>query len=304
MPASVSSPQAPACSCLAARLLGSRHAVRDAGDWRRDSGRSVRRLHERASVSIFRPIPSPRWLAADGPAASGFRRRARADQSLVGAGRRRRSAPRSAFCRALGPALTVALLLPVTFNLDPTAALIMFAGIYYGAMYGGSTIVHSAEHAGRERDDGHGDRGPSDGAPRTRAAQRSRPRRSDRSSQARSRRSHCRLRRRSLVQIALALRARRLFRADGARVRHWCARFLGRRSLRGLASLFIGLVLGFVGIDGLSGEARLTFGIPYLLDGIDVVIVAVGLFAVGEALTVLARGEQTAKCCRSDAASR
>src|SRR4029453_11115332 len=39
----------------------------------------------------------------------------------------------------IGPALTVALLLPVTYNLDPTAALIMFAGIYYGAMYGGST---------------------------------------------------------------------------------------------------------------------------------------------------------------------
>jgi putative tricarboxylic transport membrane protein len=55
-------------------------------------------------------------------------------------------------------------------------------------------------------------------------------------------------------------------------------------------SLFIGLTLGFVGIDGLSGEARLTFGIPYLLDGIDVVIVAVGLFAVGEALAALAEG--------------
>src|ERR687891_507692 len=39
----------------------------------------------------------------------------------------------------IGPALTVALLLPVTFNLDPTAAFIMFAGIYYGGMYGGST---------------------------------------------------------------------------------------------------------------------------------------------------------------------
>src|SRR5262245_60356343 len=39
----------------------------------------------------------------------------------------------------IGPALTVALLLPVTYGLDPTAALIMFAGIYYGAMYGGST---------------------------------------------------------------------------------------------------------------------------------------------------------------------
>ena len=41
----------------------------------------------------------------------------------------------------IGPALTVALLLPVTFSLDPTAAFIMFAGIYYGGMYGGSTTA-------------------------------------------------------------------------------------------------------------------------------------------------------------------
>src|SRR5688500_6758811 len=39
----------------------------------------------------------------------------------------------------IGPALTVALLLPVTYRLDPTSSLIMFAGIYYGGMYGGST---------------------------------------------------------------------------------------------------------------------------------------------------------------------
>src|SRR3954470_18689252 len=39
----------------------------------------------------------------------------------------------------IGPALTVALLLPMTFKLDPAGSLIMFAGIYYGAMYGGST---------------------------------------------------------------------------------------------------------------------------------------------------------------------
>ena len=41
----------------------------------------------------------------------------------------------------IGPALTVALLLPITYNLDPTSAFIMFAGIYYGAMYGGSTTA-------------------------------------------------------------------------------------------------------------------------------------------------------------------
>eukprot|EP01133_Synstelium_polycarpum_P027301 gene27301-32901_t len=40
---------------------------------------------------------------------------------------------------SIGPALTVALLLPVTYKLDPAGSLIMFAGIYYGGMYGGST---------------------------------------------------------------------------------------------------------------------------------------------------------------------
>src|SRR5215510_14772494 len=39
----------------------------------------------------------------------------------------------------IGPAMTVAILLPVTFNVEPTSAFIMFAGIYAGAMYGGST---------------------------------------------------------------------------------------------------------------------------------------------------------------------
>ena len=41
----------------------------------------------------------------------------------------------------VGPALTVAMLMPLTVKLDPTGALIMFAGIYYGAMYGGSTTT-------------------------------------------------------------------------------------------------------------------------------------------------------------------
>src|SRR5688500_20203989 len=48
----------------------------------------------------------------------------------------------------IGPALTVALLLPITFNLDPTSAFIMFGGIYYGAMYGGSTKIGRASCRG------------------------------------------------------------------------------------------------------------------------------------------------------------
>ena len=61
---------------------------------------------------------------------------------------------------------------------------------------------------------------------------------------------------------------------------------LGNSPARGLASLFFGLVLGLIGLDSQSGQPRLTLGIPELLDGIDIVIVAVGLFAVGETLFV------------------
>ena len=61
---------------------------------------------------------------------------------------------------------------------------------------------------------------------------------------------------------------------------------LGDSLTRGLASLFIGLALGLVGIDLQTGQARFTLGIPEMLDGIDTVVVAVGLFAIGETLYV------------------
>ena len=59
---------------------------------------------------------------------------------------------------------------------------------------------------------------------------------------------------------------------------------LGSSIVRGLLSLFLGLFVGLVGIDQLTGNARFSFGIPQLLDGIDVMILVVGLFAVGETL--------------------
>jgi putative tricarboxylic transport membrane protein len=64
---------------------------------------------------------------------------------------------------------------------------------------------------------------------------------------------------------------------------------LGGSLARGLASLFLGVALGLVGIDLQSGQARFTLGVPELLDGIDVVVVAVGLFAVGETFYMAAR---------------
>ena len=185
----------------------------------------------------------------------------------------------------IGPALTVALLLPVTFNLDPTAALIMFAGIYYGAMYGGSTTSILLNTPGESATmvtaiEGHqmarAGRGGAAlstaaigsfvaGTLATMALTFAAP---------------------ALVKLALLFGPAEYFALMVLAFVMVCS-LLGPSLVRGLASLFIGLTLGFVGIDGLSGESRLTFGIAYLLDGVDVVIVAVGLFAVGEALLVL-----------------
>ncbi|HEX6034724.1 MAG TPA: tripartite tricarboxylate transporter permease, partial [Anaerolineales bacterium] len=68
---------------------------------------------------------------------------------------------------------------------------------------------------------------------------------------------------------------------------------VGKSLLRGLISLFVGLFIGLIGIDVLTGQPRLTFGVTELLDGIDVVVVAVGLFAVGEALYVASQMRHT-----------
>ena len=59
---------------------------------------------------------------------------------------------------------------------------------------------------------------------------------------------------------------------------------LGSSVVRGMTSLFIGLGIGLIGIEATSGQTRYALGIPELYDGLDIVVVAVGLFAVGEAL--------------------
>ena len=64
---------------------------------------------------------------------------------------------------------------------------------------------------------------------------------------------------------------------------------LGSSRVRGFMSLFIGLALGVMGIDQQTGQARLTFGSPELLDGMELVVVLVGLFAIGETIYVASR---------------
>ena len=75
------------------------------------------------------------------------------------------SARWSACCPGSGPIATIAMLLPITFGLDPVGALIMLAGIYYGAQYGGSTTAILVNIPGRGDLRGHGARRPPDGAP-------------------------------------------------------------------------------------------------------------------------------------------
>lgn len=187
----------------------------------------------------------------------------------------------------IGPALTVALLLPVTYSLDPTGAFIMFAGIYYGGMYGGSTtsillntpgesasIVTTLEGFQMAK---RGRGGPAlataaigsfvAGTISTIAITLFAP---------------------VVASVALAFQPADYFALMVLAFVSVSA-LVGRSLLRGATSLFIGLFIGSIGIDVLTGQSRLTFGVTELLDGLNIVVVAVGLFAVGEALSVASR---------------
>ena len=184
----------------------------------------------------------------------------------------------------IGPALTVALLLPVTFSLEPTAAFIMFAGIYYGGMYGGSTTAILLNTPGESASvmsavEGHlMARAGRGGAALATAAIGS----FVAGTLGTAALTVCAP---VMVDVALRFGPPEYF-ALSVVAFIAVSTMLGESAVKGLASLFFGLLLGVIGIDPLTGEPRLTFGVPQLLDGIDVVIVAVGLFAVGEALYV------------------
>jgi putative tricarboxylic transport membrane protein len=186
----------------------------------------------------------------------------------------------------IGPALTVALLLPVTYRLDPTGSLIMFAGIYYGGMYGGSTTSILLNT-------------PGESASIVTALEGNKMARAGRGGPA-------------LATAAIGSFVAGLLATLGlALVAPWVVKFalslgpadyfalmvlafvtvsaaFGDSALRGLTALFIGLALGIVGIDLQTGQARMTFGVPDLLDGIEVTTLAVAVFAIGETLTIAA----------------
>jgi len=187
----------------------------------------------------------------------------------------------------IGPAMTVALLLPITYVLEPTSAFIMFAGIYYGGMYGGSTTSILLNT-------------PGESSSIMTALEGNRMAKAGRGAAALGTAAIGSFVAGTIATLLLALIAPVVVKlaimigpADYFALALLAflaaATVLGSSPLRGLASLALGLFLGLVGTDLLTGQQRFTFGIGQLADGIDVVVVAVALFAVGEALHVASR---------------
>jgi TctA family transporter len=180
----------------------------------------------------------------------------------------------------IGPVATVAMLLPLTFNLDPATSMIMLAGIYYGAQYGGSTTAILVNIPGESSSvvttlDGYqmarkGRAGPALGIAAigsfvagtfaTLVVALFSP---------------------LLATIALKFQpadyfSLMVFGLIGAVV-------LARGSLRkAIAMVVLGLILGLVGTDVNSGVMRFTFGLPALADGVSFVALAMGMFGIAE----------------------
>ncbi|MDP9792344.1 putative tricarboxylic transport membrane protein [Catenuloplanes nepalensis] len=188
----------------------------------------------------------------------------------------------------IGPALTVALLLPVTFRLEPAAALILFAGIYYGGMYGGSTTSILLNT-------------PGESASVVTALEGNRMARAGRGAAALATAAIGSFVAGTIGTIALSFAAPLVadiavgfgppeYVALMAVAFVTVSALLGPNLVKGAASLALGATIGLVGIDTLTGQPRLDFGLPALLDGVDVVIVVVALFALGEAFGHLLAG--------------
>ena len=191
----------------------------------------------------------------------------------------------------IGPALAIALLLPITYSINPASALIMFAAIYYGAMYGGSTTSILLNTPGESGSvitalEGHqmAKRGRAGAALATAAIGSfvagtiatailafAAP---------------------SLANVAISVTAADYF-ALMLVAFMTVGSLLGSSMIRGMVSLSVGLALGLVGSDLQSGAVRLTFGNLHAIDGIETVTVIVSIFALGEALYIAGRAKES-----------
>ena len=187
----------------------------------------------------------------------------------------------------IGPALAIALLLPITYTVSPASALIMFAAIYYGAMYGGSTTSILLNTPGES------------GSVMT-ALEGNKMARKGRAGAALATAAIGSFIAGTIATAILAFTAPSI--ADLA-IKVGAADYvalmllafttvsslLGSSQIRGFIALAVGLVLGLVGADLQSGLARLTFGNQSAVEGIETVPVIVAIFALGEALYIASR---------------
>lgn len=187
----------------------------------------------------------------------------------------------------LGSAMAVALLLPITFSLDPTAAFIMFAGVYFGGLFGDSTsgiLLNTPGNSSAIASTFEGHRMALDGRAAKALATAAMgafiggliattvvvffaP---------------------VLVKMATAFGPAEYF-ALAVFAFLAISSVVSDSVVKGLMSLGLGLVLALVGVDGPSGTARYTLGLPQLFDGMSIVVITVGLLALGEVLHIASR---------------
>ncbi len=191
----------------------------------------------------------------------------------------------------IGPIATIAMLLPLTFHLEPTSGLIMLAGIFYGAQYGGSTTAILVNLPGETSSvvtciDGH--------------------------QMARQGRAGAALAVAALGSFFAGCVSTTLiatFAPPLAKVgqsfgapEYFSLMVLGLIAavvlahgsvIKAIAMIVLGLLVGLVGTDGNTGGTRFTFGITELTDGIDVATLAIGIFGVGEIITNLTQPRET-----------
>ncbi len=191
----------------------------------------------------------------------------------------------------IGPALTIALLLPLTYHVPATSMFVMFAGIYYGAAYGGSTTSILIKT-------------PGEAASMMTALEGNKMARRGRAGQALATAAIGSFVAGTIGTLALTFFAPMVVEAALAfgPAEYFSlmilsvvavSAVLGNSMLRGLIALTAGALLGLVGIDLQTGQPRFTFGEASLLDGIEVTVAAVGIFAVGEALYLAWQGRES-----------
>jgi TctA family transporter len=189
----------------------------------------------------------------------------------------------------IGPIATIAMLLPLTFHLEPVSGLIMLAGIFYGAQYGGSTAAILVNLPGETSSvvtciDGHqmARQGRAGAALATAALS-----------------SFLAGTVATAIIATLAPPLARIGQSFGA-PEYFSLMVLGLVAavvlahgsvMKAVAMILLGLLLGLVGTDGNTGGTRFTFGLNILADGIDFAVIAIGVFGVGEIITNLARAD-------------